>query len=81
MITSTDNKKIKDIIKLRKANKRRNDEIIAIEGKKEIEMAASGSIQILENYISESVKTDKKLKNIEVVSDKVFKKICWTKSF
>lgn len=45
-ISSSQNLKIKEIIRLRKAAKRKKEDLIVIEGKKEIEMARAGGIEI-----------------------------------
>lgn len=50
MITSFDNIKIKEIVKLRKASKRRKSESIVIEGRKEIELALKRGVEITELF-------------------------------
>ena len=47
-IISSDNKKFKLVLSLRKANKRKKEGLILIEGKKEIEFAAAAGVEIQE---------------------------------
>jgi len=76
MISSIDNIKIKEIVKLRKANKRRKSELIVIEGQKEIEMAMRRGIEIHELFYC-SVFGKEGMRGVEntEVSKKVFRKI------
>jgi TrmH family RNA methyltransferase len=45
MLTSKDNQKIKDIIKLRKSSKRKKDDLIIVEGRKEIGLALRSGLK------------------------------------
>ncbi|MBU4216270.1 RNA methyltransferase [Candidatus Parcubacteria bacterium] len=45
MLTSKDNQKIKDIIKLRKSAKRKKDDLIIVEGRKEIGLALKSGLK------------------------------------
>lgn len=45
MLTSKDNQKIKDIIKLRKSSKRKKDDLIIVEGRKEIDLALKSGLK------------------------------------
>jgi len=79
-IKSTQNPKIKEIIKLRKANKRKKEDLIVIEGQKEISLALEAGIEIENLYLSEELAKEKKLLKIDkekiVYTDKkVFEKI------
>ena len=51
IITSQQNSKIKNLLKLRKAGKRRQNNLIIIEGRKEVEMAVSAGVKLTELYI------------------------------
>jgi len=79
-ITSTQNPKIKEIIKLRKANKRKKEDLIVIEGQKEVSLALEAGIVIDNLYFSEELAKDKKLAGIDKekiinVEKNVFEKI------
>lgn len=50
MITSLQNTKIKEIVKLRKASKRKKSDLIVIEGKKEISLAMEAGVRVREVY-------------------------------
>lgn len=50
-ITSLDNQKVKQAIKLRKASKRKKQELIIVEGIKEIEMAAVSKIELTHLFL------------------------------
>jgi len=45
MLTSKDNQKIKDIIKLRKSSRRKKDDLIIVEGRKEIGLALKSGLK------------------------------------
>lgn len=77
-ITSTQNSKIKEIIKLRKTNKRKKEDLAVIEGEKEISLALEAGIEIENLYLEESKKQNllKVEKEKIIYTDKkVFEKI------
>lgn len=57
-ITSKENKKIKLLLSLKKASKRKKENLILIEGKKEISLALSGGLEIEELFCSEDKASD-----------------------
>ena len=82
IIISSQNEKIKKIIKLQKAHERREQNIIIIEGEREIKMALDSKIEILEfYYCPELAATDTKLSwwpnEINILAPELFKKICY----
>lgn len=83
MIISVHNEKIKNIIKLRKSRERKKQDLIIIEGYKEIEMALQADIEISELfYCSDFLEKNDKLLEIDnkimVKTDSlVFKKISY----
>lgn len=84
IINSLNNQKIKDLVKLKKAGERRVQNLIIIDGAREIEIAKKSGIEILELFYSPSLikKEVKDFFNIErdkitEVSAPVFEKICY----
>ncbi len=82
-INSLANSKIKYLVSLRKASRRRKDSVIIIEGQKEIKKALGAKIDFFEYYFCNDFIKDKKLvealtryRGIEV-SQEVFKKISY----
>ncbi len=80
-IDSLRNDNIKKIIKLRKANNRKKENIIIIEGKKEIELALASGWSFLEFYFdrekAKKIDLNFPINNIIEVSHEVFKKISY----
>ncbi len=80
-ITSLQNPKIKQIIKLKKARERKKNNLIIIEGRHEINMALTGGVNIVELYKCKDFPSDENFKvNVEErkiikVSKEVFNKI------
>ena len=83
MITSTQNPKIKQVLKLRKAGERRQTGFILIEGYHEIQMAALGGIAMESLYYCPAFASDKlspdtiPCRETILVSDKAFAKIAY----
>ncbi len=82
-IQSLQNSKIKHLISLRKASKRKKENIIIIEGQKEIERALESKVEIISYYFCQDFIKDKELeksllkyKGTEVNSE-VFQKISY----
>jgi len=55
MITSSQNPKIKEVIKLRKANQRKKSDLIIIEGEKEIGLALAAGVKIKELFVAPNI--------------------------
>jgi RNA methyltransferase, TrmH family len=84
IITSTQNPKIKNIIKLQKTKNRKNNNLIMIEGEREIFLALESGIKISEFYYCSDFASNKydvidKINNniITSVSAEIFKKIAY----
>jgi len=82
IITSSQNEKIKKIIKLQKAHERKKQNIIIIEGEREIKMALDSGIEILDFYYCPEIiggaKTPAWLPiETNIVSELVFQKIAY----
>lgn len=80
IITSSQNQKIKDIIKLRKTNNRKKTDLFIIEGKKELELAINNNIQISSIYfcpifLKEKTLSYNNIPEINELDEKTFKKI------
>lgn len=78
-ITSTQNQKIKDLIKLRKSNKRKKTGLVLVDGLREIKEAYNSNFKIIELFFCpELIKEDYDFKlNKTQLSEKVFKKIAY----
>jgi RNA methyltransferase, TrmH family len=79
-ITSSENPKIKEIVHLRKAGKRKKNNLFIIEGKKEISLAISGGIEIADLVVVDSaqvkeIKNLSKSVNLYQVTETLLKKI------
>jgi len=86
-INSLDNKKIKDLIRLKKTSERKKQGLIIIDGLREIELALESGVEIIDLFfcpeISKNEKTRLKGMNSElvtIVSVNIFKKICYKES-
>lgn len=82
LITSFGNPKIKEVVRLKKASQRRGQNLILIEGRREITLAMENGIKIEELFYCEELLKGDKLKNIEQkkiisVTEEVFKKISY----
>jgi TrmH family RNA methyltransferase len=84
LINSLNNQKIKDLVKLKKANERRSRQLVIIDGAREIELAKKSGIDISELFycpalIKKEVKDFFGLtrEKITEVSAAVFNKICY----
>jgi len=85
MLTSKDNQKIKDIIKLRKSTKRKKEDLIIVEGKKEIDLALKSGLKPEQLFYSLEFEKEARFPNWHVanftevveVSKDVFEKICF----
>lgn len=87
IITSINNQKIKDLVKLKKSGERKAQRIIMIDGAREIELAKKAGVEILELYYCPELikKTDYNFFNLErniitELSEAVFNKICYKDS-
>lgn len=86
-ITSLQNLKIKNIIKLRKTRERNRQNLIIIEGKKEIEMALAGGIKLVNIFYCPALSKDNQEVFFDefgfdedltiIVNTKIFKKISY----
>jgi TrmH family RNA methyltransferase len=82
-ITSSDNKKIKNIIKLRKAGERKKQNLVIVEGKKELELALLSGFEIIDIFCCNNFIKDKEGLNqfdkdlITLTGASVFKKISY----
>ena len=81
IITSPHNERIKNLLKLQKAHERREQNLIIIEGEREITLALKSKFEILEIfYCPEIIKSKKILEKfsgqINSVSEPIFHKIC-----
>lgn len=86
-INSLDNKKIKDLARLRKAGERRGRELIIIDGQREIEMALGAGVEALELFYCPALITagselmnnflGREANKLIEVSAMVFQKICY----
>jgi len=84
IIHSTNNQKIKDLVKLKKAGERREQKIIIVDGAREIELAKKSGHEIKELfYCSSLIKKEIKdffgLEREKIIetSEAVFRKICY----
>lgn len=80
MITSKTNPKIKNIVKLQKAQERREQNLIIIEGKREIERAQRCGFEIDQLYVCPALMNtplDIRANDTEEVSEEVFDKIAY----
>jgi len=82
IIVSPQNEKIKKIIKLQKAHERKKQNIIIIEGEREIKMAHDCGLEIIEYYYCPEIMPGAKkplwlLAETIIVSPIIFKKICY----
>jgi TrmH family RNA methyltransferase len=71
-ITSPQNPKIKELIKLKKASKRKEEDLIIIDGKAEIKMAVEAGVQIKEAFYCPDFA---KAKNIFKFSDEIINEV------
>lgn len=78
IINSKDNKKIKQLVALEKASKRKKEGLMVIEGKKEISLASKAGIEMVELYCSEEAaeKNDLGMKTI-IIRNEIFQKIAY----
>jgi TrmH family RNA methyltransferase len=86
-INSLENKKIRDLVRLRKAGARRQRGLIIIDGRREIEMALKAGAEAVELFYVPSFITDQEEaadnlfgledEKLAAVSASVFKKICY----
>jgi len=80
MITSIQNPHIKNVVKLRKASERKKQNLIIIEGQKELRLAQMAGLQFTTLYYSSELAGQNNLESIAVceeVSKKVFLKISY----
>jgi len=87
IINSSNNQKIKDIVKLKKASERKAKQIVVVDGAREIELAKKSGNEILELfYCPELIKKEVKdffglnSEKITETSSAVFEKICYKES-
>jgi len=81
MLTSTQNEKVKNIIKLRKARERKARGLTVVEGRHEISLALSSGVELIELYRCKNFTSDRNFKvkinenKFTEVDEKVFRKI------
>jgi TrmH family RNA methyltransferase len=83
LINSLNNQKMKDLVRLQKASERRAQQLIVIDGAREIELAKKSGIELLELFYCPSL-IKKEVKDffglnqekITETTEAVFKKIC-----
>ncbi len=80
MITSKENKKIKDVIRLKKSSTRKKEQKFLIDGDKEIGLALAGGVEIetifFNSFYCEDRYVEKFAKNLVIeVSEEIFRKI------
>jgi TrmH family RNA methyltransferase len=83
-INSFDNKKIKELIRLKKTSERKKQGLIIIDGLREIELALESGIEIIDLFFCPEISKNEKMRlkgidpeSITIVSVNVFKKICY----
>ena len=82
IITSVQNERIKEIIRLRKPRERRKQDLIIIEGKQEIELAHQAGLEIVELFYCQDFANSKKIaglpeEKLAPVVPAVFQKISY----
>jgi len=83
IINSLDNKRVKELVRLRKTNFRKEKDVFVIDGKREIEMALKAGIIIKELYYCPELikgginKINQTSLNLIEVSERVLKAICY----
>jgi TrmH family RNA methyltransferase len=75
MIISTQNDQVKNLLKLRKVKERKSQNLIIIEGYKEISMAIAGGTEILKLYFSKDLANSKTIPELEKVTEEMDKKV------
>lgn len=84
LINSLNNQKIKDLVRLQKASERRSQQLIIIDGAREIELAKKSGVELVELFYCPSL-IKKEVKDffgldqekITETSEAVFKKVCY----
>jgi len=71
MITSKDNSKVKHVIKLRKSQARKKEDLIIVEGKKEIDMALRSGLKMEQLFYAPEIASKNIFQNLKCSVDEV----------